>query len=525
MTGISRVKNKRYRFVSGSNHYFQLLILLSFLIIPPVYSATINVTSRLDILSDDGMCTLREAVISANEDIATGGCNAGLGPDTIILTVPGTYSFSIGGRDEDLSRTGDLDILSNLTIIGENANTHVINAAFLDRVIFSSADLTIKNITITGGRLNNSSLNNSGGGIYINGILTLENSIVEGNSVFGSNSKGGGIYSAGFGELTLTDSIIRNNHSDNDGGGLYRAWATNSTNVTGCTFDNNTSDGRGGGIYFPDVNSGHKLDISDTLFSINSATRGGAINTRRNTHIIDSTFYRNSAEFGGAIYAWSSSANVMISNSTLNENAGTFGGGINSDNSDITIHSVTIDQGVNFDSSAIYNDNGSVTLANTLIIGDCDGDVLASSGGNIESPGNTCEFIDLSDKNSVSQAVINLQPLKDNGGSTPSQLPGLNSIAIEGGLFIACASNDQREVVRPQDFDGLNGAECDVGAIELKPCSYDKVLNLENEIVLETKTFEACERIEAGNNFSITSPADVKFSIWKFSSAKSRFFN
>jgi hypothetical protein len=43
--------------------------------------------------------------------------NALAGPDTI-LAPPGVYNMTLGGADEDLGRTGDLDIFSDVTIIG-----------------------------------------------------------------------------------------------------------------------------------------------------------------------------------------------------------------------------------------------------------------------------------------------------------------------------------------------------------------------------------------------------------------------
>ena len=46
--------------------------------------------------------------------------NALAGPDTI-LAPPGVYNMTLGGADEDLGATGDLDITSNVTIIGLGA--------------------------------------------------------------------------------------------------------------------------------------------------------------------------------------------------------------------------------------------------------------------------------------------------------------------------------------------------------------------------------------------------------------------
>jgi len=49
---------------------------------------SIVVTTLEDGLADDGECTLREAIQSANTDTAVGGCTAGSGADTVALATP-----------------------------------------------------------------------------------------------------------------------------------------------------------------------------------------------------------------------------------------------------------------------------------------------------------------------------------------------------------------------------------------------------------------------------------------------------
>src|SRR2546421_3120029 len=54
--------------------------------IAPVPSGIITVNSTADTLANDGQCTLREAIINANDDAATwSDCAAGSGTDTIVL--------------------------------------------------------------------------------------------------------------------------------------------------------------------------------------------------------------------------------------------------------------------------------------------------------------------------------------------------------------------------------------------------------------------------------------------------------
>ena len=66
-------------------------------------AGTITVNSQADTVSNDGECTLREAIIAANTDTASGAavgeCAAGSGVDTIEFAISGTASFTNAGQD------------------------------------------------------------------------------------------------------------------------------------------------------------------------------------------------------------------------------------------------------------------------------------------------------------------------------------------------------------------------------------------------------------------------------------------
>lgn len=203
-----------------------VLITLFLLTAYPAYSATINVTSTVDVLADDGVCTLREAVIAANENISSGvlmgECPGGsLGLDSVILTQPETYSFSLLGSGEDAAQTGDLDITEDLNIEGSDAATFIISAGYLDRVfhiVGRDTNVVIRNLTLSRGQRTDA----AGGGIYNEGNLSVEDSIITHNQVGGYYGFGGGIYNKG-NSLTLTRTTLRNNltYGRGSGGGGY----------------------------------------------------------------------------------------------------------------------------------------------------------------------------------------------------------------------------------------------------------------------------------------------------------------
>ena len=119
------------RFLESGKHRKWVRILAGGLVVVAVLywwvgvsqaGTTIRVTDFGDIKQNDGVCTLREAVIAANKDQASGKkrgeCKAGKGADTIELTA-GTYTLvRTDAGQEDAANTGDLDIVGDLTIIG-----------------------------------------------------------------------------------------------------------------------------------------------------------------------------------------------------------------------------------------------------------------------------------------------------------------------------------------------------------------------------------------------------------------------
>jgi hypothetical protein len=82
-------------------------------------AGAITVDTEEDSLATDGLCSLREAVQSANSETAVDGCEAGSGADTIVFAEQDMeILFSMEGPGEDSGLSGDLDIFSELSILG-----------------------------------------------------------------------------------------------------------------------------------------------------------------------------------------------------------------------------------------------------------------------------------------------------------------------------------------------------------------------------------------------------------------------
>ncbi len=193
----------------------------------PAIGTTIVVTTTADTLANDGSCSIREAIINANNDAATWpDCAAGNGDDTILLPA-GTITLAIANPpsspanldSEQLAAAGDLDILSSMTIVGDPAGT-TIDANQLDRIFDINPDtdgdastptpsitVTISTLTMTNGRQNQS------GAIRVNARATVA---IDRSTISNSNSwadDGGGIYVFTDGALTLTNSTVTGNAS------------------------------------------------------------------------------------------------------------------------------------------------------------------------------------------------------------------------------------------------------------------------------------------------------------------------
>src|SRR5215212_5039409 len=111
----------------------------------PALANTINVTSHTDEVTGGNGCSLREAVIAANEDStgAGGDCLSGSGDD--VINVPGgstPYTLAIPGPSEGASQTGDLDLTADVTIAGVGPGAATIDGGALDRVFHNMNGVT-----------------------------------------------------------------------------------------------------------------------------------------------------------------------------------------------------------------------------------------------------------------------------------------------------------------------------------------------------------------------------------------------
>lgn len=400
-----------------------LCVVLPLLPAGPAWAAEITVNSAADAVADDGECTLREAVASANTDAASGSaageCAAGQGDDEILFDLPIPSTITLGGEglviDSNVSVTGPGQ--NRLTIDGEGAN-----GVFKIAARTPANTVAISGLTVTGGRAGIG----VGGGISNAGDLTLSESTVSGNTVSIANfSGGGGILNGG--EMTISKSTISGNAAFLGGG----------------------------------VANGGNLTISESTVSGNSATIGsGILSEYANTTVVNSTVSGNSASTtGGGVYVEGGIAVIKNSTITRNNAPAGEGGGVSSFGGSLWART---------------------EIVSSIVAGNTDLDIdefnardtssFLSKGYNLIGSGNAlAAFAGTGDRTGVTDP--GLKDLADNGGPTRTHALTTDSPAIDRGTSAGLGS-DQRGASRPQDLSDAENAPggdgSDIGAFEAR---------------------------------------------------------
>ncbi|MDY7080115.1 MAG: choice-of-anchor Q domain-containing protein [Chloroflexota bacterium] len=249
-------------------------------------------TDENDGSCSDGDCSLRDAIIIANDNGEA---------DTITLGA-GTYELSITGTLENFAATGDLDIRDDLTIIGLGPDQTTIDADRIDRVFDiqnGAGTVVISGVTVfngyavSGGGIFNSNSNlvlintvvvsnavsGYGGGVYVSqGTLTL----IDGQIISNTGKRGGGVrvYGPGAAFTQTGDSIIAYNvvsgtGHDGYGGGVYLGSYARAT-LEGGQIVSNSAVGYGGGVCV-DSSSAAFTQTGHSIIGYNRASSGGGV--------------------------------------------------------------------------------------------------------------------------------------------------------------------------------------------------------------------------------------------------------
>src|SRR5690625_3266510 len=456
------------------------------------HAATFSVTSS----DDAGPGTLRQAILDANSQAGPHVIEmSAISGDTLTLA---SDLLHVYGQDVELQG-------SQVTLSGDNQHGCLgvrYNALSVADItitdcnssgIYSYAsDLEVSGSTITG---NSGSF---GGGIdAYSSNLTISDSTITGNS---AANAGGGVYSGG-GDLTIFDSVITDNSADGRGGGVYaRAYGSGaSAHIERTVVSGNDADDAGG-LSIRGFETASLIDsqVSDntTAYYFHGGVEFFIEGDNAQLTISGSTLSGNSAANGAgagfaAITSYTGSGQTTIRNTTISGNSGGDLGGLEiamygSGNEAVFIDGVIVIDNDGDDigglglfsylgGSAGFEIRNSIIAGNTSSGGDAD---LGMSHGSVDvdvnytllgaSPSSPDFILD-----AVSQALVGedpvLGPLADNGGPTPTHLPGDSGAGVNvipSGTS-GCGDDfdiDQRGDPRPEP----GGSDCDLGSVELQ---------------------------------------------------------
>ncbi|WP_179271220.1 choice-of-anchor Q domain-containing protein [Rubricoccus marinus] len=329
--------------------FYRLFGALAFLLTAPLATAaTITVNTLNDELNNDGDCSLREAIVSANTNASVDACASGAsGRDNISFSITSTPTPALLMLTQQaMEVTEDLTINSGLgggvTVVIDGADTYRIFA-------------------VTGGR------------------FVLQNTVIQNARA----ERGAGIYIASGAEFSADDCVFRDNvatgvEATDGGAAVYNDGG--DVTLVGVSLTGNAASGMsgsGGAV----LNNAGTLTITESAFRDNSASRaGGAIEAAgaSRTTITDTNFASNSAGSnpgnGGAFHI-SATGSATITGGVVNNNVATREGG------------------------GFWNNTGTMTITGTRFVGnvasgaagDDGGGALFNNGGTMNVEGITAE--------------------------------------------------------------------------------------------------------------------------------------
>ncbi|MEE4637269.1 MAG: choice-of-anchor Q domain-containing protein [Wenzhouxiangella sp.] len=361
----------------------------------------------------DGLCSLREAMLNAENADQSGSIDCltgGFASNTIEF-----HPDLIGGTIV-LSGQQLPTITTNLDIIGPvpgDPGALIIDANELSRHLFVDKADSIRLADMT---LSRGQVPDDGGSIFLDRVdqASLERMVLINNSSSGDETAGGALWAVGS-QISVTDSVIKNNEAALRGGAM--AIFVSELFMTGSTVANNSSVIDSGGIY-----------------------------AERSSGVLRNTTISGNRHF----------------NTTIGQGMSVRGGHFDLEH--VTFAFNRVSEFVTASGLSVagwFSVPGSANLRHSLFVGErCSQSVDSTvnvSNSVATQPG--CGI------DPVPEELIKLGPLADNGGPTPSHALQSGSLAIDAaGTCLVDSDVDQRGQPRP----GGTTSDCDAGAFEFQ---------------------------------------------------------
>ena len=382
---------------------------------------TFVVTSLDDGIANDGLVTLREAIVAANTNAASGDAAAGDSNGDIIRFAPSLADGTINLTEGQLTISDDLSIQGgdlNITVDAQNLS-RAFEITGSESVSLGGINVTRGNADIGGGVLASGSGNVivfggefsdnvatgiGGGAIYstTGNLFVSGGTTFDGNIASGESGSGGAIFNEG-GIASANGASFSNNEANRDGGAieitggdLFLTNVEADSNIAGP--EGSAAPGSGGALH---VTAGNVVSVTDSRFSSNfAALEGGGLWIQDDTNLFvngNTTFSFNTAagdgadDGGGAIF--NNGGTVIVNGASFERNRATgtdgSGGAIFSVAGSVTIQNSGSNS--DFNSSEFTNNSSSRAGGAVEIIDGFFRDVRSTytgnSAGTIQSAG------------------------------------------------------------------------------------------------------------------------------------------
>ncbi|MCP5011907.1 MAG: hypothetical protein GY942_18165 [Aestuariibacter sp.] len=419
--------------------------------------ANLTVTIGDSSFADDGQCSLREAIVNANQDTqaftSAGECSAGSGADSIIVGIDVT--LTITDNNADGNGANGLPVITSTIVISGDGHTLSRDGASPPFRFFylnqgGSSNLTLNDMTITNG---DADVNDGGALLMTAGQADVISVTFSHNQA----DSGGAIYRSG--TLRINNSRFIANQTNSSGGAITYTSSGAGDTIINSLFDGNSTLGRGGAL---SINTGP--NIVNTTFINNSAGNNGGAMSNSNQYaprLYNVTIISNTATNGGGWYSFNFGSTPLLYNSLMSGNSATNSGddcggpslsGIEAKNNVFGMNGN--DGGCN--GFAVSSANNSIATGALSTIVETDGSgnaILADNGGATETI-----------------AVIANSPAVNAGDN--ALLPDESTLGLDGdndGNVDDPIDYDQRGFARPQV------SVADAGAYEsgFGPCSVE----------------------------------------------------
>jgi len=399
-------------------------------------AATINVNTESDVINDDGVCSLREAIIAANTNTASGAlvgeCAAGTAGMDQIVVPAGTYVLTIAPESatpvavdpttwkageytvtwqtaayvvtvSPNAMLGDLDITESVGLVGEGRDITIIDGGWTAEpwdVMDAAFDPKTDPVELTAG---------FGDRVFhvVSGPLGPGEAAVIDVQISGLTIRGGKLSTVtGLTAPDTTNYSLRRNgggigtsiaagtfdpaaaSGGGDGGkggppadpGGEEGGATYTLALTDVHVTSNYA-GDGGGLYNAALSTVNASTISDNRGNAN----GGGVYNDAPLTLMNSTVSGNSAEGGGAMFDTGSHTSLIVG-STLSGNGAVGGGGVSS-RAGVTIDVLnsTVSGNFGFDVGGGIYTNGRVNLYHVTVVDNVSRSDSTGSGAGINT--------------------------------------------------------------------------------------------------------------------------------------------